>query len=515
MRRHRAVVTAAVVLVAALGSAWIRSGPFVGAVQAQGGGLDASLASVLQGAGFTGTMEASLERRLGRSLDTRLVNLGRLLFFDNVLALHEDNACAGCHSPAFGLGDSQTMAIGVQSNQIVGPLRTGPRNQRKAPTVINAAMLPRLMLNGRITAVSGDPFDNSRGFAFPAPEGHLQKFPAGDSRFPTLLSAQGLLPFVSLFEMAGFTGARTRPFFRTMPEFHALDDGRGTRLPNDTNHTDFRDPGFLNEEIRDLVLQKLQKIGGYRLGFADVFGGSRAAGFHIQDWMVGQALAEFQMSLVLADAPIDRFARGDRSAMTDAQKRGALLFFGEAGCVRCHAAGGGSNEMFSDFQVRVLGVPQVLPAGFGPGLGNVVFDGQARTEDFGAEQATGLPSDRYKFRTTPLRNVAIQRAFFHNGAFTRLDDAIGHHLDVAGSIAAYHPGVAGLDPDLRRGPDVPLAVVDPLVQQPTPLSASERNDLLAFVRDGLLDPRARPEHLCHLVPRTVPSGMPVLVFQGC
>jgi cytochrome c peroxidase len=445
------------------------------------------------------------------------VSLGRLLFFDNVLALHEDNACAGCHSPAFGLGDSQTMAIGVQSNGIVGPLRSGPRNQRKAPPVVNAAMLPRLMLNGRITAVSGDPFDNSLGFAFPAPESHLRKFPSGDPRFPTLLSAQGLLPFTSLFEMAGFTGARTRPFFKDTPWLHAFDDGRGTRLPNDTNHTDFRDPGFLNEEIRDLILHRVQKISGYALGFADVFGGGRAAGFHVQDWMIGQALAEFQLSLVFTDAPIDRFARGDHGAMSDAQKRGALLFFGEAGCVRCHAVGGGAYEMFSDFQVRVLGVPQVLPSGFGPGLGNVVFDGPAHDEDFGAEQATGLPSDRYKFRTTPLRNMAVQRAFFHNGAFTRLADAVRHHLDVAGSIAAYHPAVAGLDPDLtvRRGPDVPLALVDPLVQQPLALGAAGRDDLLAFVRDGLLDPRARPDYLCHLVPRTVPSGFPVLVFQGC
>ena len=54
-------------------------------------------------------------------------------------------------------------------------------------------------------------------------------------------------------------------------------------------------------------------------------------------------------------------------------------------------------------------------------------------EDFGAEQVTADPADRYEFRTSPLRNVALQPAFFHNGAFTRLEDAIAHHLDVAGS----------------------------------------------------------------------------------
>ena len=34
-------------------------------------------------------------------------------------------------------------------------------------------------------------------------------------------------------------------------------------------------------------------------------------------------------------APVDRFARGENAAMSDAQKRGALLFFGKASCVQC------------------------------------------------------------------------------------------------------------------------------------------------------------------------------------
>lgn len=36
--------------------------------------------------------------------------------------------------------------------------------------------------------------------------------------------------------------------------------GLGTRLPNDTNKTDFLDPGFLNEEIRAVVLAKLNRV---------------------------------------------------------------------------------------------------------------------------------------------------------------------------------------------------------------------------------------------------------------
>jgi cytochrome c peroxidase len=62
---------------------------------------------------------------------------------------------------------------------------------------------------------------------------------------------------------------------------------------------------------------------------------------------------------------------------------------------------------------------------------------------------------------------------------------------------------------------VPFERLDPLVQQTILLTPTEFDDLLAFVRDGLLDPRALPEHLCRLVPGSVPSGFPVPVFQGC
>lgn len=251
------------------------------------------------------------------------------------------------------------------------------------------------------------------------------------------------------------------------------------------------------------------------LRFADVFNDGRMGGFRITFPMVGQAIAEFEMTLTFANAPIDRFARGDRDAMTRDQKRGALLFFGKAHCVTCHRVRGPSNEMFSDFDNHVLGVPQIAPV-FGVGTGNVVFDGPGKDEDFGAEQVTGDQRDRYKFRTSPLRNVALQPAFFHDGAFTQLDDAIRHHLDVVQSARTYNPAVAGVDGDLTMGPiDAALDRLDPLVQEPTALSKDEFLDLLAFVRDGLLDPRATRAKTCKVIPRSVPSALPVALFQGC
>ena len=349
--------------------------------------LDARLAAVLEREGFTGRVESTLERRLGRPIDRQLADLGRLLWFDTLHSLRHDNTCGGCHSPTNGFGDSQSIAIGVQNNGVVGPQRSGPRNQRRSPLVINAAFLPRLMWNGRFAAPSGDPFDNALGFRFPPPEGDV-RFPPGSPMIRHLLQAQAHIPPTEMVEVAGFTGVcRAVDLGRSSP-FCQFDDGGGAvvPLPDAT--------GFRNEPIRQRALESLNDADEYRRLFGRSFP-AVAAGRPIDFTMFGLAIAEFEFTLTFADAPLDRFARGRHDAMTAAAKRGALLFFSKARCVGCHAVAGPANEMFTDARSHVAGVPQIAPA-FGVGAGNVVFDGPGGDEDFGLEQITGAIADRYE-----------------------------------------------------------------------------------------------------------------------
>ena len=167
--------------------------------------------------------------------------------------------------------------------------------------------------------------------------------------------------------------------------------------------------------------------------------------------------------------------------------------------------------MFSDFKQHVAGIPQITPA-----TGNVTFDGPGANEDFGLEQVTGNPNDRYAFRTSPLRNLALQPAFFHNGAFARLEDAVRYHLNAVGSAPGYNPAQAGLDADLQgpQGPIAPvLARIDPLLATPVNLSNAQFRQLVDFLRNGLLDPKANPKDLRKLIPARLPSGKPVAKFQ--
>jgi cytochrome c peroxidase len=473
--------------------------------KAQDGGLNQQLASALKNAGFTGTIESQLQTRLGRPVDSTLADLGRQLFFDKIAGLHGDNSCAGCHAPQAGFGDTQSIAIGIQNDNFVGPHRFGPRNQRRTPMLVNDAFFPKLMWNGRFSAISGDPFDNSQGFQFPDPEG-TTKFPPNVPEIKHLLTAQAHMPPTELTEAAGYTGTRGT----ISPDFDLFDDGLGSPLPPPD------ETGTRNEPIRQVVLARLNESSAYRQLFALSFP-EVAQGGPITFSMFGRAIAEFQFTLVFANAPIDRFARGEQQAMTDAQKRGALLFFGKGQCVSCHAVAGQANEMFSDFTNRRIGVPQLAPP-FGIESDNVVFDGPGQNEDYGAEQVSGDSADRYKFQTSPLRNVSLQPAFFHDGAFRRLSDAIYHHLDVMQSAGLYNPVRAGVARDLRgrMGPVDPLLEnLDPLLTTPLYLSFQETDDLTAFVGDALLDPRAAAANLCTLIPMALPSGMPLQIFEEC
>jgi cytochrome c peroxidase len=493
-QRHLAVLSFVVCLLS--GSRSVGASP---------GSVDAELRAALLRAGFTGGIQSTLERRLGRAVEPRLANLGRLLWFDKAGGLHSDNTCGGCHSPSRGFGDTQSIAIGIQNNNLVGPHRTGPRNQRRTPTAANTAFYPNLMWNGRFSAPSGDPFDNSQGYSFPLPEG-VTRFPPFDPLVNHLLIAQAHIPPTELVEVAGFTGTRGT----IGPEFDPFDDGKGGVVPPADAS------GFRNEPIRQAVLERLNASPAYRELFGSLFP-EVAAGAPIDFVMFGRAIAEFEFTLIFADAPLDRFARGDDRAMTLPEKKGALVFFGKGRCAQCHSVGGESNEMFSDFKMHVAGVPQIAPP-FGVGAGNVIFDGPGRDEDFGLEQITGDPADRYKFRSSPLRNAALQPAFFHNGAFTRLSDAIRHHLNAADSARNYDPKAAGVDRDLRhrQGPIEPvLERLDPLLADPIELTPAEFNSLVAFVRDGLLDPRAEKRNLCRLAPATVPSGFTTMRFEEC
>jgi cytochrome c peroxidase len=429
--------------------------------------LDQELRTTLASHGFTGRIESTVQARLGRPVNEKLAAPGHLLYFDAILGIKQDNACAACHSPTTGYADTQSIAVGIDSNGLVGPSRSGPRNRRRTPTSLNAAFYPKAMWNGRFESLSGDPFDNSAGFRLPEPDGLSLSY------FSHLLAAQACMPVTDRAEMVGF------------------------KFNGD------------NVAIRAELASRVDRIERYRRMFAKVYP-EVGAGAPITFDMIAKAIAEYELTLVYANAPIDQYARGDSTAMSDDEKRGALLFFGKARCVECHSVSGKSNEMFSDFAEHVAAVPQLAPE-----TTNATFDGPGADEDYGLEQVTHNPDDRYKFRTSPLRNIGAQPTFFHNGAFTRIRTAIFHHLHVFESARNYDPRAEKIAKDLNRlGPIEPvLARVDSILATPIDLSEDELRQLTEFVRSGLLDERAKAENLVLEKPPSVPSHLKPFFYE--
>ncbi len=89
-------------------------------------------------------------------------------------------------------------------------------------------------------------------------------------------------------------------------------------------------------------------------------------------------------------------------------------------------------------------------------------------------------------------------------------------MNASASLLDYSAAREGLPTDLSAplGPTAPLlAAIDHRLTTPVVLTDGEFDDLLIFVRDALLDSRARPENLRRLVPREVPSSNATLFFQ--
>jgi cytochrome c peroxidase len=436
------------------------------------------------------------------------IELGRNLFFDHALSGVEQTSCGTCHHAAFQFSDARNIARGVfcdlnaQATQIfcreapppgangnvAGPDRTAPLNSRNSPLLLNNALFPKLMWNGRFRFIDQhstdvNALDASLGFQFPAPEKRLH--------VRSLLTGQAHMPVTEAVEMTG-----------DFPEFGEP----------------FEDPDHRNPEVREALAVRISDLPGYRPLFEEAYApGTRLfagdpqirQGDDIPYLAIADAMGRFMETLIFTDAPWDHFLEGDDDAISEAATRGALTFLTTGKCSTCHA-----GDLFSDFENHNIGVPQVGPGTAQSDLSDPTYRG-LRTWDFGLEEINGNSNDRFKFRTPPLRGVALSSPYMHNGAFTKLEDAIRHHADPEASYANYD--ISQIEPDMRAADGLkPMGPVfdprNPVVlgrgsgQTRIDLTDAEIADLIEFLK-ALTDPRMLDT--ASLAPKQVPSGLPV------
>ena len=177
-----------------------------------------------------------------------------------------------------------------------------------------------------------------------------------------------------------------------------------------------------------------------------------------------------------------------------AAKRGAVLFYGDAKCVKCH-----SGNLLTDQLYHNITTPQV-----GPGRGMVA------PADIGRSAVTTDSADDYAFRTPPLRGTTETGPWMHDGAYTTLRAAIEHHVDPAASLLNYDNSQlsAAMQPLVLDDSTTLNAMIAALDDDAGAifLDVGDVNDLLAFM-DALTDEASRD--MSALVPSSVPSGLPV------
>ncbi|NJP04388.1 MAG: c-type cytochrome [Chloroflexaceae bacterium] len=396
------------------------------------------------------------------------IELGRLLFFDKLLSGNRDIACATCHHPTLASGDGLCLPVGTGGVGLGPDRKIGHEHRfvpRNAPEIFNRGdpLWTSQFWDSRMTRQPDGSINSPAGAQLP-----------GVDVLDTVLTAQAMFPVTSRDEMRGKAG--DVDIYGQPNEIALLDD------------TDF---SGIWQALMTRVLAVPAYVDRFALAYPDV--PVEELGFEHAARAIGVFEAD---AFTLLDSPWDRYLRGDMGALSDDAKRGALLFYGDAGCVSCH-----SGPLMTDQQHHNIAVPQL-----GPGKG------AESPLDYGHGRETGVESDYFTFRTPPLRNVSVTGPYMHNGAYHSLEAVIEHHGDPATALQTFdvdqHLPTALRD-TCQDDPALiatMLSNVDPLLQEPLDLSAQQVADLVAFL-EALTDPAVAD--LEQMIPATVPSGLPV------
>lgn len=188
---------------------------------------------------------------------------------------------------------------------------------------------------------------------------------------------------------------------------------------------------------------------------------------------VALALAAYQRTLLPDQAPFQKWLNGEKSALSDVEKKGAALFFGYAQCAQCHT-GPGLNGM--DF--CALGFKDIEQAHTG-----IILNDSTDTQFQGRASFTKDNKDLYKFKVPQLYNLADNPIYGHGGSFQDLRSLVMYKCK-----------------GIPENEKVDKGQLDPRFKD-LHLTSTEIESISLFLEHGLYDP-----NLKRYVPEVLPSG---------
>lgn len=393
-----------------------------------------------------------------RGPDDDLVELGRMLFFDKELSGNRDISCSTCHHPTMRTADDRSLSIGTGGTGLGrGRQRgTGSYTVRHAPELFSrgADGWESVYWDGRI----------EQGQPWPIPE--TVEMP--DAIGIDLLAGQVMVQIAHRDSMRGHSG--------------------DTDVNGDVNEmATFPDSALT--AVWGTAINRLLAIDGYVALFAEAYPDISRSDLGFEH--AALAISAYERdTFTMPNSPWDRYLEGEEGAIVDAAKRGALLFYGDAGCSDCH-----SGSLLTDQKFHNMCTPQV-----GVGI------------DWGRGGYTGLVSERFAFRTPPLRQVSFTAPYFHAGTHASLQSAIRYHLDPCAELRLYEGDGLSDDVESLLIQNEALyteieSTAEDVAKQRTALSDDEISDLVQFL-EAMSDPDV-VHNIASWVPDSVPSGLPV------
>lgn len=184
------------------------------------------------------------------------------------------------------------------------------------------------------------------------------------------------------------------------------------------------------------------------------------------------ALSAYLRSLLTTEAPFQKWLKGDKQAMTEQQKRGALLFFDKAQCAQCH-----NGTSLNAVEFHALGVKDLHQ-------GNDVLNPSPNDRRvFGRGGFTGKQEDMYKFKVPQLYNMKDSPFYFHGSSKRSMREVVEYFNNA-----------------IPENPVVPEEQIS-LRFKPLFLTEDEIDDLVEFVNEALYD-----DQLSRYFPTELPSG---------
>ena len=180
------------------------------------------------------------------------------------------------------------------------------------------------------------------------------------------------------------------------------------------------DPLEMGENLETLP-DKLAKIRGYSQLFKRAFGDKE-----ITAERLAIAIEQYTLSLTSFDSKFDQANKG-QVILSKQEQEGFRLFMTEndprlglrgADCFHCH-----SGAFFTNHRFHNNGLP---PA----------------NDDYGLEHSTGQSTDRFRFSTPSLRNVAITAPYMHDGRFSTLEEVIEFYSSGIHRSPTLDPNIA-------------------------------------------------------------------------